>query len=193
MYVPNVPPITIYFILHKYWLNNWLVRCLSNHLECVDLSWCDLDQRGRVGIFLIPNYNIFGPNFFNFKIIFTLSIFEEFVASKVSTLTFWYAMSRRDPVGNIRHPYDGFKDVAVSHTVILWYCGHNWSLWVHPSARLYFPEKFRRNSGYSGTFLSYPAEIRYPMPPENGKETKSNTRLMCLYQRYSWSIYVFSM
>ena len=37
---------------------------------------------------------------------------------------------------------------------------------------------FRRNSVYSGTFLSYPAELRFPMPPENGKGTKRNAKGM---------------
>ena len=40
-------------------------------------------------------------------------------------------------------------------------------------------------SVYSGAFLSYPAELRYPMPPENVKGTKRNAKGMCLYQRYS--------
>ena len=54
------------------------------------------------------------------------------------------------------------------------------SVWKWP--RLYFPEEFRRNSVYSVTFLSYPVEIRFPMPPENRKGKKSNDKVMCLYQ-----------
>ena len=49
----------------------------------------------------------------------------------------------------------------------------------------------RRNSVYSSTFLSYPAEISFPMPPQNRKGTKRNARVMCLYQRYSCSTYIF--
>ena len=41
-----------------------------------------------------------------------------------------------------------------------------------PDAKLYF----RRNSIYSSTLLLYPAEIRFSMPPENGKGTKSNAK-----------------
>ena len=33
---------------------------------------------------------------------------------------------------------------------------------------------FRRNSVCPGTFLSYPAELCFPMPPENGKGMKRN-------------------
>ena len=51
--------------------------------------------------------------------------------------------------------------------------------------RLYFPEEFRRNSVYSGTFLSYPSELRYSIPLENGKRTKRAAKGMCLYQCYS--------
>ena len=38
-------------------------------------------------------------------------------------------------------------------------------------SRLYFLEEFRRDSVYSVTLLSNPAELCYPMPPEHGKGT----------------------
>ena len=38
--------------------------------------------------------------------------------------------------------------------------------------KLYFPEELRRNSVYSIILLSYPAELRYHMPPEIRKEKK---------------------
>ena len=44
---------------------------------------------------------------------------------------------------------------------------------------------FWRNPIYSGTFLSYPEQLRYALPPENRKIMKRNTKIMCLYQRYS--------
>ena len=60
------------------------------------MDWSDTGviwiNMNRVRIFLIPVYNwvgtipiykIFAPNFFNFRIIFALSIFENIVASKV--------------------------------------------------------------------------------------------------------------
>ena len=88
----------------------------------------------RSRIFVISNYRIFAPNFFNFKIIFALSIFENFVASKVFFFNFRYYMPRQSPVGKIQHYDDGFEYFAVAHTVILFYCGRDGYLWVHPSA-----------------------------------------------------------
>ena len=44
---------------------------------------------------------------------------------------------------------------------------------------------FRRNSIYSGTFLSHPEELRYPMQPENGKGIKRNARGICICHKYS--------
>ena len=37
-------------------------------------------------------------------------------------------------------------------------------------ARLYFPEELRSDPVYSGTFLSCPVELRFPMPPETEKK-----------------------
>ena len=47
---------------------------------------------------------------------------------------------------------------------------------------------FRRNYVYSGTFLSYSAEMRVPMPPENGKviKTVSLPELQLVYIRISY-------
>ena len=39
----NVPVMPISFILQKCWLNHGLIQCLLNHMEWIDLSWCDLD------------------------------------------------------------------------------------------------------------------------------------------------------
>ena len=44
---------------------------------------------------------------------------------------------------------------------------------------------FQRNSVYSGTFLSYPEELRFSMPPENRKGKKRNAKGICLYQSCS--------
>ena len=41
----NVPAMTISFLFHKHHLNQGLIRYLSNCLEWVESSWCDLDQR----------------------------------------------------------------------------------------------------------------------------------------------------
>ena len=51
--------------------------------------------------------------------------------------------------------------------------------------RLYFLEELRSNSVYSGTFLLYPAELRFPMPPKNGKGKKVMPKERCIYQHYS--------
>ena len=50
-----------------------------NGLFIVGVIWINVDW---VGIFVVPDYNIFTPKFFNSGIIFTLRIFENFVASK---------------------------------------------------------------------------------------------------------------
>ena len=41
----NVLVIPISFLLHQYLLNNGLILCLLSHLEYVDSSQCNLDQR----------------------------------------------------------------------------------------------------------------------------------------------------
>ena len=105
-----------------------------NGLIPVSVIWINVN---RVGIFVIPNYIIFAPNIFNFNIIFALSILEFLVTSKV--FTFICAMPWRSPVGNIRLPSGGAKDVTVACNVRLWDRGHDGSLWVHPSAVINIP------------------------------------------------------
>ena len=56
----------------------------------------------------IQNYRFFATNFFNFKIILTLRIFENAVVSRVLNLTFCCAMSQRAPVGKVQLP--SFKE-----------------------------------------------------------------------------------
>ena len=43
---------------------------------------------------------------------------------------------------------------------------------------------FQRNSVYSRTFLSYPAELRFPISREKRKVMKRNAKGMCIYQCY---------
>ena len=93
----------------------------------------------RVGICVIPNNRIFASNYFNFKFIFALIIFEDDVASKVFSFVFCCAVPRRAPVGDIRFTADGVEDVAVACTVSLWDYGSGGSLWVHPSEVIHFP------------------------------------------------------
>ena len=60
-------------------------RIVWNELIQVSVILIDVNQGG---IFVIPNYRIFAPNFFKFKISLTLRIFEKVVASKVFTYNF---------------------------------------------------------------------------------------------------------
>ena len=53
---------------------------------------------------VIQNYRIFAPNFFNFNIILTPSIFLNAVAFRVFTFTFLRNIPRRAPVGKILYP-----------------------------------------------------------------------------------------
>ena len=61
----------------------------------VDVVWVDV----------IQIYRIFAPNFFNFKNIIALSIFENAVVYRIFTLGFCCAMARRAPVWEIWRPY----------------------------------------------------------------------------------------
>ena len=83
------------------------------------MIWINVIQviRGNayvIQINVIQDYRIFRPNWFNFKIILALIIFENIVASKVLTLDFLLDMPWKSPVGNIRSPADGVKDVSVA-------------------------------------------------------------------------------
>ena len=89
-----------------------MIQCLSNCLECVDSSRCDMINMNRVGIFVIPNHRILGPNFFNFKNIFMLSIFEKFVANKIFNFTFRCAMPRQCTVVKIQYNDDQTRYVS---------------------------------------------------------------------------------
>ena len=42
-------------------------------------------------------------------------------------------MPQRDPVEDIRRPYERVKDVTVVLYIILWNRGHDGYLWVYPS------------------------------------------------------------
>ena len=95
------------------------------------------------GIFVIPNYIIFAPNFFIFKIIFVIRIFEIFVASKVFTFIFCCAVPRLAPVGEIQRPYEKLKYVESlpPGPVNLWLWGSNGSWWVHSNLSSAFRPK----------------------------------------------------
>ena len=51
----NVPAMPISFILHKDCMRRGLILCLSNCLEWVDSSWCDLDKHES-------SWNLFDSN-----------------------------------------------------------------------------------------------------------------------------------
>ena len=88
----------------------------------------------QVGMFVIPNYRIFAPNFFNFKIIFAFSIFKNIVVSKVFNFNFCCAMPQRDTVSKIQLRAEEVEDSTAARIVSLWYYGSDGSLWVHSSA-----------------------------------------------------------
>ena len=93
----------------------------------------------RVGIFVIKNYRISAPNFFNLEIIFALSIFENVVASTVFIFALCCAVPRIFPVSEIQRTADGVEYVTVSLTVSLWGYGSYGSLWIRPSAVINIP------------------------------------------------------
>ena len=64
VYVPNLPAMSISFILHKYRLNHGFIRCLLNRLEQVYSNQCDLDQRES-------SWNIYDPKLHNFCSVFS--------------------------------------------------------------------------------------------------------------------------
>ena len=111
-------------------------QIIWNELNSVVVIRINVNQ---VGLFVIPNYRIFAPNFLNFKIIFVLSIFEKVFATKVLPSTFSCAIPRQSSVGNIWNPSIGVEGVAVAWTVsICDYCSDG-SLWVQPSAVINIP------------------------------------------------------
>ena len=63
----------------------------------------------------------------------------------------------------------------------------NYAIKIYQSnTRLYFSEEFRSNSVYSGTFLSYPAELCFPIcHQKTEKERKLIPKECRLYQSYS--------
>ena len=99
----------------------------------------DSDQRESSQNFCDTKLQNFLPNFFNFKIIFALSILENIVASKFSTFTFFCDIPQHDPSGDIKRPADGVEDITVARTVSLWDYGSNGYLCVHPSAGINVP------------------------------------------------------
>ena len=147
VYVPNVLAISIFFLLHEYWLNYRSILCLLNQLEWVDSSWCDLDQ-------LELSQNLCDsklqkhqrPKFSTSELFLrsACSIFK--VASKVFTLNFCCVLTKPSPVEDIWRLTDQVEDVLVDLYCILWYRGHNGSLWVHPYVFINIPPGSRNIS-----------------------------------------------
>ena len=92
VYVPNVPAMSISFIFHEYLLVRGLKRCLINWLEWVDFSRCNTCQRESSCKLCDSILQNFCDKIFNFRIIFTLSIFKSFVSSEVFTFGFYCAI-----------------------------------------------------------------------------------------------------
>ena len=80
---------------------------------------------------MIPIYIIFAPKIFNFEIIFAVSIFEFFFASKVFhwvfTFTFHCDMQKQAPILEIQTPDEQVEDVPVFLSNRLLDSGHDGS------------------------------------------------------------------
>ena len=87
---------------------------MSNSLEQVDLSWCDLYQHESIWNLCDSKLQNFCAQNFQLQNYFPAQNFQTFVASKVFTLIFFCVMSQKTTVGKIRHPSDGAKDVEAS-------------------------------------------------------------------------------
>ena len=133
VYVPNVLAIKQSFLMHKYCLHHWLIRCLLNWLEWVDLIWCDSDQRESSRNVCDSKLQNFCTQLFQFQNYLCAQHFEFLFPSIVFTFTILCATTRKFPGRKILHTDNGIKHVAVTHTVWIWYRGYDWSLWVYPS------------------------------------------------------------
>ena len=127
------------------------------------MSWFESERfwidANRVGIFVIPNDRIFAPNFFKFKIIFTINIFENAVASKFLNFTFCCTMPQRSPVGENWYPYDVVEDVEYTQSgpgnMWEWDSGGSW--WVHSNFVIRVPPEI--NTHFVTTFLTPEGEF----------------------------------
>ena len=118
-------------------------RLIWVSVVCIKVNW--------VGIFVIPNNNFFAPNFFSFKNIFALIIFELFLPLRFSlSLFIWHATL--SSCRKIQHPDSQVKDVAIVFSIRLCDHGNDWSLWVHPSAVMNIPTR----SGNMNTTIKAP-------------------------------------
>ena len=134
-----------------FWIIDWCDVCWIgwNELIWVVVIWIDLNW---VSIFVIPNYKIFVPNFFNSKTIFALSIFGNIVASMVFTFNFVCALPQQSPVDDIKRSTGGVDDAKTPCTVSLWDYGSDGSLWVHPSAVINIPPVSSASSLYYSSY-----------------------------------------
>ena len=117
-----------YFLLHKYCENHSMIWRLSNRLEWVDSRWRDSYQHDLSWNLCNSKLQSFCAQLFNFKIIFSVSIFENVVADRVLTLP--CILLSLVPYGRILHP----PKWEAHHAVILWNYGSDGSKWFFPSA-----------------------------------------------------------
>ena len=108
----------LFYFTNNGWIIYWsdVCRIIWNKLIRVGVIRFNVN---RVRIFVIPNYRIFVPNIFNFKIIFALSIFENVVASRFLTLNFCCVMPQQYHVGDIIRPVERVEYVSVAWDVRL--------------------------------------------------------------------------
>ena len=124
----RIPEMTIYFPLHGYRSNHWLILRFPNPLQRINTIWSNLDWRELSGNLCDSKLQIFCAQRFQLQNYFHAQIFEIIVASKVLALTFLCTMLHQSPIIDNRHPSDEVKDVAVACTVSLWDYGSDESL-----------------------------------------------------------------
>ena len=126
------------------------------------MIWINVIQAGvnLTQIDVIQNCRIFVPNRFKFNIIFTLSIFENDVASTIFTFTFRCAITWLTPVGEILRPSDRVRYVKAcpSGSGNLWAYVSDGYQWVHTNAIISVPieNKYSFCYNYSDSQRRFP-------------------------------------
>ena len=119
-----------------------------------------------IQIDVIKNYRIIAPNFFNFKIILALSIFENAVASRVFDFNFRCAMPWRAPVGEILRTYERVKYIKspLSGPVNLRDYASDGYWWVHTDVVISITPK-SNSSHFSTTIQTTKGDILITVYP----------------------------
>ena len=84
---------------------------------------------------MIPIYRILAPNFSTSKLFSHSAFLKLFLPLRFSirfSLSLLIVPCHGKSVGDIRCPSEQVEYVTVIWPIVLWVCGHNGSLWVHP-------------------------------------------------------------